>query len=293
MSKTRYEWTLCRLRDLGRRAPSPCRSTRPPRPSRSSGSSATPARSPASSRPPQHAALVREPSARELPDLAHVADRRRRHRAAHRRRRGVTGDDVSKRAAPGCRPEDLATIIYTSGTTGRPKGCELTHGNFLFDVDNACRAQGAVQRPRPRRCCSCRWRTCSPGSSRSARWPPAPGSATPPTSRTCSTTSPSSSRRSSCRCRGCSRRSTTAPGRRRTPAGKGAIFDRAEQVAIAYSEALDTGGPGLVLKLQARPVRQARLRQAARRARRQLRTARSPAAPRSARGSATSSAASA
>nr|WP_157321433.1 AMP-dependent synthetase/ligase [Nesterenkonia alkaliphila] len=26
--------------------------------------------------------------------------------------------------------EDLATIIYTSGTTGKPKGCELTHGNF-------------------------------------------------------------------------------------------------------------------------------------------------------------------
>jgi long-chain acyl-CoA synthetase len=26
---------------------------------------------------------------------------------------------------------DLATIIYTSGTTGRPKGCELTHHNLL------------------------------------------------------------------------------------------------------------------------------------------------------------------
>ncbi|WGH84626.1 AMP-dependent synthetase/ligase [Auritidibacter ignavus] len=26
--------------------------------------------------------------------------------------------------------EDLATVIYTSGTTGKPKGCELTHGNF-------------------------------------------------------------------------------------------------------------------------------------------------------------------
>ncbi len=25
----------------------------------------------------------------------------------------------------------LATIIYTSGTTGRPRGCELTHANFL------------------------------------------------------------------------------------------------------------------------------------------------------------------
>jgi long-chain acyl-CoA synthetase len=31
-------------------------------------------------------------------------------------------------------PDTLATIIYTSGTTGRPKGCELTHGNFLFDI---------------------------------------------------------------------------------------------------------------------------------------------------------------
>ena len=34
-------------------------------------------------------------------------------------------------------PATLATIIYTSGTTGRPKGCELTHGNFLAEVFSA------------------------------------------------------------------------------------------------------------------------------------------------------------
>jgi long-chain acyl-CoA synthetase len=32
-------------------------------------------------------------------------------------------------------PGDVATLVYTSGTTGPPKGCMLTHQNFLATVD--------------------------------------------------------------------------------------------------------------------------------------------------------------
>ncbi|MFJ4768991.1 AMP-dependent synthetase/ligase [Streptomyces uncialis] len=89
-----------------------------------------------------HAASVESVRGR-LPSLAHVwqidaggVEELRRLGA------DVTDADVTERGSL-AKADDPATIIYTSGTTGRPKGCVLTHRSFLAECGNV------VERLRP------------------------------------------------------------------------------------------------------------------------------------------------
>ncbi|WP_028655228.1 AMP-dependent synthetase/ligase [Nocardioides sp. J54] len=70
----------------------------------------------------------------DLPDLEHVwAIDSGAVAEIGRLGAGVTEDDLeARRSATG--PDDLATLIYTSGTTGRPKGCMITHDNFQNEL---------------------------------------------------------------------------------------------------------------------------------------------------------------
>jgi long-chain acyl-CoA synthetase len=53
------------------------------------------------------------------------------------------GDDEIERRRNAVTPSSLATLIYTSGTTGKPKGVQLTHSNFLAECGNV--VQGASE----------------------------------------------------------------------------------------------------------------------------------------------------
>ena len=161
----------------------------------------------------------------------------------------VADDEVAaRRSALGA--DDVATIIYTSGTTGRPKGCVLTHRNLLFDVGNAIPLLPSMFRENastllflPLAHAFARLIQIGAVQARVvlghapdiknlladlASFQPTFILAVPRVFE----------------------KVYNSAKQKAHADGKGAIFDRADRVAVAYSEALDAGGPGLGLRLQ-------------------------------------------
>ncbi|MEV0275717.1 long-chain fatty acid--CoA ligase [Streptomyces sp. NPDC050610] len=58
-------------------------------------------------------------------------------------------DEVVHRHRLALTPDSPATVIYTSGTTGRPKGCVITHANFMAETDNIVQRYESVFHSRP------------------------------------------------------------------------------------------------------------------------------------------------
>ncbi|MFG2917625.1 AMP-dependent synthetase/ligase [Kitasatospora sp. NPDC048298] len=198
----------------------------------------------------QHVAVVGEVRDR-LPELKHTWQIEGGALAAL----AAAGQDVpdstvhERRRIAG--PDDVATIVYTSGTTGRPKGCQLTHGNFLAECGNVVErltplfrtGESSVLLFLPLAHVLARIAEIAPamapiklGHVSDIRDVTAELAAFRPTLIL-----------------GVPRVFEKVYNTARAKAqadGKGKIFDKAADTAIAYSRALDAGGAGLVLRLK-------------------------------------------
>ena len=199
---------------------------------------------------------------------------------------------------------DAATLIYTSGTTGRPKGCQLTHSNLLYEMrgakacfpDQLCQGREAAGLPAPGARAGTRdhhRRLRQQGHPRLHQRHQEPRPHARRVQADVGGVGAAGVRE------GLQHRRAERPQRRQGPdlRDRREHRDRVERGAGPFRRA---GAERLGEEIrrragaqpQARIVRQAGLRQAARRTRRQLPRRPSPAARRSVRGSATSTAAS-
>ena len=161
-----------------------------------------------------------------------------------------TSDDVLEERRNSRGLNDLATIVYTSGTTGRPKGCAVTHLNLWWIAVSAAKVlpemmneQGSTLLFLPLAHIFGRLvqGVCFESGVRVGHT--ADVTHLVEDLATFAPTFLLAVPRVFEKVHGTYRQTAHA-------SGKGKIFDAAEKVAIAYSRALDTGGPGVALRVK-------------------------------------------
>ncbi|WP_328306549.1 AMP-dependent synthetase/ligase [Actinomycetospora sp. NBC_00405] len=199
----------------------------------------------------EHRAIV-ENLREKLPELEHVWQIDGADGAVSALRDAGAGvDDATlEERRTSVHADDLATLIYTSGTTGRPKGCEITHRNLLFEVRAVADTFSDLMQPgnstllflplahifaRVIQCAAMEYRytighfaDTKKLTTELPRFQPDFLLSVP---------------------RVFEKVYNGAKVKAHND-GKGRIFDMAEATAVSYSESLDAGGPGLVLRLQ-------------------------------------------
>ncbi|MFB7663459.1 AMP-dependent synthetase/ligase [Kitasatospora sp. NPDC056138] len=162
----------------------------------------------------------------------------------------VTEDTVDERRSIAT-ADSIASIVYTSGTTGRPKGCQLTHANFLAELGNVTNRLEPLFRTGESSVL-----LFLPLAHVLGRIAEIAAAITPIKLGHVSDIKDVTAELASFRptlILGVPRVFEKVYNTARTKAqadGKGKIFDRAADTAIAYSRALDQGGPGLVLRIK-------------------------------------------
>lgn len=164
------------------------------------------------------------------------------------------GKDISDEALEQRRSiakiHDLATIIYTSGTTGKPKGCELTHRGFMelcknaiLDLDDVIIEGRSTVLFLPLAHVFARFVEvlCVAGGIRVTHQPDA---------RNVAKSLESFKPEFLLAVPRVFEKVYNSAEQKAEAGGKGDIFRKAANVAVAWSESLDNGGPSFKLKLQ-------------------------------------------
>ena len=182
-------------------------------------------------------------------------DLRRRRPRRRWRRPGADIEPVGGRgpAHVARRATSLATIIYTSGTTGRPKGCAITHANLLCQIRNVVAAKNVTELVFNDRSRTLLFIPVAHILARSIQL-------TAVHNRVHLAHSSDAKKAASLLVDFKPSVVLAVPyifekiyntaKHKAAAEGKGWIFDLAEATARAYSESLDRGGPGLLLRLR-------------------------------------------